>query len=431
MLVDFTVKNYRSFKDERTFSMEACSMERHEQSVHEQSVINEGEHRLLPLAILYGANSSGKSNLIRAIRVMKEMVKRSVQLNEDDLLPYDPFTLDKTTVSQPTLFEIRFIRERAVYRYGFEYNRNEIISEWLYEKPFEEKEEHELFERSGDVIEVLSENFPEGEGKENLANKNRLFLSLVAQLKGEKSNSIIGWFRKCYVLSGVDSEGYEDFTHKMFLEHLDGADEAQDFFKELQLGFNTFSAKKVNLSKEAVDNLPYSLGIPKEVLKILPNLRSRLEKGAILELKTFHNIYDESGRIVREQDFHMDKMESEGTKKVIKISGPIFDSLNKGNVLIIDELDAKLHPLLTRNIVLLFMDLNKNNKAQLIFATHDTNLLDLALVRRDQIWFTEKDRVEATDVYSLVQFKNDDEGHRDVRRDYIRGRYGAVPFIGK
>ncbi|ETK09758.1 hypothetical protein T231_08345 [Tannerella sp. oral taxon BU063 isolate Cell 6/7/9] len=166
-------------------------------------------------------------------------------------------------------------------------------------------------------------------------------------------------------------------------------------------------------------------------MKILPNLRSRLEKGAILELKTFHNIYDESGRIVREQDFHMDKMESEGTKKVIKISGPIFDSLNKGNVLIIDELDAKLHPLLTRNIVLLFMDLNKNNKAQLIFATHDTNLLDLALVRRDQIWFTEKDRVEATDVYSLVQFKNDDEGHRDVRRDYIRGRYGAVPFIGK
>ena len=173
MLVDFTVKNYRSFKDERTFSMEACSMER-----HEQSVINEGEHRLLPLAILYGANSSGKSNLIRAIRVMKEMVKRSVQLNEDDLLPYDPFTLDKITASQPTQFEIRFIRERAVYRYGFEYNRNEIISEWLYEKQFEEKEEHELFERSGDVIEVLSEDFPEGEGKENLANKNLLFLSL-------------------------------------------------------------------------------------------------------------------------------------------------------------------------------------------------------------------------------------------------------------
>ena len=106
------------------------------------------------------------------------MVKRSVQLNEDDLLPYDPFTLDKITASQPTQFEIRFIRERAVYRYGFEYNRNEIISEWLYEKQFEEKEEHELFERSGDVIEVLSENFPEGEGKENLANKNRLFLSL-------------------------------------------------------------------------------------------------------------------------------------------------------------------------------------------------------------------------------------------------------------
>lgn len=420
MLIDFTVKNYRSFKDGRTFSMEACSVKE-----HKQSVINEGEHRLLPLAVLYGANSSGKSNLIKAIHVMKGMVKRSVQLNEDDLLPYDPFKLDKTTASQPTLFEIRFIRERAVYRYGFEYNRSEIISEWLYEKQFEEKEERELFERSRDVIEVLSENFPEGDGKENLTNKNRLFLSLVAQLKGEKSNSIIGWFRKCHLLSGIDSEGYENFTRKMFLEHLNGADEAQDFFRELQLGFSLFSVKAADISREALDNLPDSLR---------SYLEEGLSKGIVIESKTLHNVYDESGRIVGKQNFYMDKMESEGTKKVIKISGPIFDSLSEGNVLIIDELDAKLHPLLTRNIVLLFMDLNKNKrKARLIFATHDTNLLDLDLVRRDQIWFTEKDRVEATDVYSLVQFKNDNGGNnqRDIKRDYIRGRYGAVPFIGK
>lgn len=420
MLLDFTVKNYRSFKDERTFSMEACSIKE-----HEQSVINEGEHRLLPLAVLYGANSSGKSNLIKAIYVMNRMVKRSVQLNEDDLLPYDPFELDKTTASQPTLFEIRFIREKAIYRYGFEYNRNEIISEWLYEKPFEEKEEHELFERSRDVIEVLSENFPEGDGKENLTNKNRLFLSLVAQLKGKKSNSVIGWFRKCNVLSAVNDRGYEEFTHKMFLEHLSGADEAQAFFRELQLGFKLFSVREMNIPKEDTVN-------PSDLLR--SDLEKGLSKDTVIKSETLHNVYDRSGQIVGEQNFYMHKMESEGTKKVINISGPIFDSLNEGNILVIDELDAKLHPLLTRNIVLLFMDLNKNKrKAQLIFATHDTNLLDLDLVRRDQIWFTEKDRVEATDVYSLVQFKNDNGGNnqRDVKRDYIRGRYGAVPFIGK
>ena len=129
-------------------------------------------------------------------------------------------------------------------------------------------------------------------------------------------------------------------------------------------------------------------------------------------------------------------MESEGTKKVIEMSGPLFDTLNSGKILIIDELDAKLHPLLTRNIVLLFMDPTINKfGAQLIFATHDTNLLDLEIIRRDQIWFTEKNYIESTDIYSLVEFK-DDEGNkirndRDIKRDYIRGRYGAIPFIGK
>ena len=130
------------------------------------------------------------------------------------------------------------------------------------------------------------------------------------------------------------------------------------------------------------------------------------------------------------------QMESEGTKKVIEISGPIFDTLNEGKTLIVDELDAKLHPLLTRNIVLLFMDPEKNRHgAQLIFATHDTNLLDLEIVRRDQIWFAEKDKVESTDIYSLVEFKDEDgkkvRNDRDIKRDYIRGRYGAIPFIGK
>lgn len=276
-----------------------------------------------------------------------------------------------------------------------------------------------------DVIEVLSENFPEGDGKENLTNKNRLFLSLVAQLKGKKSNSVIGWFRKCNVLSAVNDKGYEEFTHKMFLEHLSGADEAQAFFRELQLGFKLFSVREMNIPKEDTVN-------PSDLLR--SDLEKGLSKDTVIKSETLHNVYDRSGQIVGEQNFYMHKMESEGTKKVINISGPIFDSLNEGNILVIDELDAKLHPLLTRNIVLLFMDLNKNErKAQLIFATHDTNLLDLDLVRRDQIWFTEKDRVEATDVYSLVQFKNDNGGNnqRDVKRDYIRGRYGAVPFIGK
>ena len=421
MLVNFTVKNYRSFKDERTFSMEASSIEE-----HEESVIKAGNQRLLPLTIIYGANSSGKSNLIFAIYTMQRMVKESVRLNESDPLLYDPFALDEVSRSAPTLFEVQLIQGKNRYRYGFEYTKKEIVSEWLYENRFGE-EEVELFVRSKDVIEVSEKAFPEGRGKEDLTNANRLFLSVVAQLKGEKSNAVMACIGEYNVISGIQTENYGLFTAKMFWGNLDGAAEAQRFFKELQLGFNNFSVKKA-------DPLP-------ETLESLPNdVRLQFEKGSstniVVEAITTHNIYNEDGLVVREDDFYRDEMESEGTKKVIELSGPIFDTLINGNTLIVDELDAKLHPLLTRNIVLLFMDPERNKHgAQLIFAPHDTNLLDLSMLRRDQIWFAEKDKVESTDIYSLVEFEEDGQeepnNKHDIERDYIRGRYGAIPFIGK
>ena len=421
MLVNFTVKNYRSFKEERTFSMEASSIKE-----HEESVIKAGNQRLLPLTIIYGANSSGKSNLIFAIYTMQRMVKESVRLNESDPLLYDPFALDEVSRSAPTLFEVQLIQGKNRYRYGFEYTKKEIVSEWLYENGFGE-EEVELFIRSKDVIEVSEKAFPEGRGKEDLTNANRLFLSVVAQLKGEKSNAVMACIGEYNVISGIQTENYGLFTAKMFWGNLDGAAEAQRFFKELQLGFNNFSVKKA-------DPLP-------ETLESLPNdVRLQFEKGSstniVVEAITTHNIYNEDGLVVREDDFYRDEMESEGTKKVIELSGPIFDTLINGNTLIVDELDAKLHPLLTRNIVLLFMDPERNKHgAQLIFATHDTNLLDLSMLRRDQIWFAEKDKVESTDIYSLVEFDEDGQeepnNKHDIERDYIRGRYGAIPFIGK
>lgn len=421
MLVNFTVKNFRSFKLERTFSMEASGIKE-----HKESVVNRGKYHMLPLAVFYGANSGGKSNLIEAIATMRNIVVRSVRLNEGDQLSYDPFALDVISEKHPTFFEIQFIKDEVVYRYGFEYDKNEIVSEWLYEKCFGEKE-YELFVRSHDLIDVSPKRFPEGNGKENLTNTNRLFLSLVAQLKGEKSNKVMNWFRNCNVVSGIESEGYANFTLEMFLEHLEGADQAQDFFKELQLGFTRFMVKKVDVPKEVIEKAPESI-------------KSELEKngasGTFVLSLTTHNVYSEDGMVVGERNFPKNKMESEGTKKVIEMSGPIFDTLKDGKTLIVDELDAKLHPILTRNIVLLFMDPKKNpNGAQLIFATHDTNLLDLGVLRRDQIWFAEKDKVESTDIYSLVEFK-DEEGKkvrndRDIKSDYIQGRYGAIPFIGR
>lgn len=230
MLVNFTVKNYRSFKEERTFSMEASSIEE-----HEASVIKAGNQRLLPLTIIYGANSSGKSNLIMALGVMLHVVKESVRLNENDPLLYDPFALDEVSRSAPTLFEVQFIQGKNRYRYGFEYTKKEIVSEWLYENRLGE-EEVELFVRSKDVIEVSEKAFPEGRGKEDLTNANRLFLSLVAQLKGEKSNVVMACVGECNMVSGIETERYENFTFEMFMEHLNGADEAQAFLRSYNWG---------------------------------------------------------------------------------------------------------------------------------------------------------------------------------------------------
>lgn len=421
MLESFSVKNYRSFKEERNFSLLAGSIKE-----HKNSVIEVDKYRLLPLVVFYGANSSGKSNIIQAINTMRRMVLRSVTLNEGDKLPYNPFLLDKDSDKMPSEFEIQFITGAAHYRYGFEYGRQEIISEWLYERRFGERE-YELFVRSHDFIEVSEKRFPEGLGKEEMTNSNRLFLSLVGQLKGRLANELMGWFKNCNVLSGIETENYESFSLKMFMEHLDGAELAQQFFRDVQLGFKRFDVKETDIPHDVLEKAPHDLKM---------RIEKDLESGVLVEPITIHNIYDENGEVIGEGEFPKNMMESEGSKKVIEMSGPIFDTLNHGKVLIVDELDAKLHPLLTRNIVLLFMDKKVNKRgAQLIFATHDTNLLDLSIIRRDQIWFAEKDAVEASDVYSLVEFK-DKEGKkvrydRDIKNDYIQGRYGAIPFIGK
>lgn len=417
MLVNFTVKNFRSFKHERTFSMEASSIKEHKESV---KVVN--KHKVLPLAVIYGANSSGKSNLIKALGCMAQIVMNSVKLNENDSIPYNPFALDENSEQKPTFFEIQFIKDDSLFRYGFEYTQKEIISEWLYEKRFGEKEYY-LFLRSHSFISISEARFKEGVGKTDLTNANRLFVSLVAQLKGAVSKRVMDWFASCNVLSGLDSEAFEGFTLGMFAEKNKGVDQALAFFKKLQLGFNNFVVKRSTFTNDIVEKAPN-------------DIKEKIREGKIVDTFTIHNVYDENGDVVKEKMFDEFDMESEGTKKVIEMSGPIFDTLNEGRVLIVDELDAKLHPLLTRNIVLLFMnpEINKNN-AQLVFATHDTNLLNLKLLRRDQIWFAEKDKCESTDIYSLVEFKDDNgdkvRNDRNIEKDYITGRYGAIPFIGR
>jgi len=416
MLINFNFRNFRSISKDCSFSMEAAPTREPGDSIH----MRQG-YKLLPVSVFYGANSSGKSNVLQAMMTMRQLVLQSVKLNPDDELHYEPFELNTHSPNEPTMFEVQFIQDDVVYRYGFEYDRTVIHKEWLFEKRAGERE-FNLFARIDSDFDISEKRFPEGIGKESSTERNRLFISLVAQLKGEISKSILAWFRRCAYLWGLTTDGYEGFTIKMLKEKTEGYRKAMQFFHHVQLGFNDIS-----FSEEVLIDLSDKLNIKPG------DARDKIKDQVVFEIEmlTSHNVYGDDGSVVGQKNFSKDDKESEGTKKVIEMSGPIFDTLLHGKLLLVDEIDAKLHPLLTMNIVKLFMNKDTNpNGAQLIFTTHDTHLLNLSLLRRDMVWFTEKDSEESTDIYSLAEFKDVSKfSPRDVEKDYIDGRYGAIPFM--
>lgn len=419
MLVNFTVSNFRSFKESQTLSMEATAI----RELNEY-VIPKDKYRLLPSAVIYGANSSGKSNLLKALLVMQKVVLESVKLNPDDLIVgYEPFVLSEESISEPTSFEIQFLIDSVKYRYGFDFDASSIKAEWLYEKKGGERE-YNLFLRADTEIQYSKKRFLEGLKIKNLSvEKNRLLLSLAAQLSEPVSQGIMKWFKMCNVISGIEGTGYENFTIKMLKEHIVGYDEAVSFLRNMKLGFDNIEIEESDFNQEALsDKMPQEMK---------DQLTKTLSGKKILSVNTVHKIYDKENKVVGTKSFNKDRMESEGSKKLIEMSGPIFDTLLNNKVLIVDELDAKLHPVLTRELVKVFN--SQSRGAQLIFATHDTNLLNINLFRRDQIWLTEKNEAEATELYSLVEFK-ESEGKKvrkdsSLEKDYMKGRYGAIPYI--
>lgn len=415
MLINFSFGNFRSFRDTKSLRMEAGRVED-----LSDSVIEKEGFRLLPVAAIYGANSSGKTNVIKALGWFRYIVRNNTKLNPDSFISQNPFMLDMQTKASPTVFEIQFLLDSAVYRYGFEYLPTKIVSEWLYERKIEpNSKEHVLFLRQGEDFTISTKYFPEGKNKKELTTKNRLFLSLVAQLNGEVSQKLISYFKCCNTISGLEGEGYKQFSLKMLANKLDGYAQAINLFKKLDLGFTELEVEEFKISDETKEKIATLQDV---------NLKKTLESREY-DIYTTHHVYDKEGKVVGQTRFNAEIFESNGTNKIISFSGPLFDTLLKGKVLFVDELDAKLHPMLTRAIVRLFMDKETNPKgAQLVFTTHDTHLLDKKeYLRRDQVWFTEKDATEASDLYSLFEFK--ERNDRNFAKNYIEGRYGAIPFI--
>lgn len=396
MLIEFTVGNHLSIKEKKTLSLEAASIKE-----YEGNLIDTGEYRLLRSAVIYGANSSGKSNFINSLTTMQVIIRESAKKTSTDKINVKPFLLSTETENEPSYFEVLFLLDGIRYRYGFEVNEIRVVSEWLF--LCKGKKESQLFFRQNDSIE-FSSSFSEGKGLEERTRDNALFLSVADQFNGPLSKKIMAWFNTHAILSGLKHENDRFFTLALYDNEF-WRKELVIFLDQFNLGFSEF-------------------GVDEDVT---PNRKN--------SVFTYHNKFDDIGLALSKIKFNLSNQESSGTNKLFDIAGYIVVGLILGRLTIIDELDAKLHPLITLAIVNLFNSpIHNKNNAQLIFATHDTNLLNTGCFRRDQIYFTEKDRLESTDLYSLVEYQEPDgtkiRNDRKFEKDYIQGRYGAIPFIG-
>jgi len=421
MLVEFTVNNFKSIKDTIKFSMLTSSKD-------EGNDFQIRKYNLLQSAIIYGANASGKSNFLRAMAFMSKFILNKYKIVQStDTLPHEPFKLSTETEEASSSFEIVFFINNIKYRYGFEIDNILVYSEWLYAD--EKGKEAKLFYRDIEEKEYVNPNkFVEGYSffdkkneKINISS-NQLFIWKCDQENGEISKSILNWFNRFNMIDGMDHNGYINFTMKK-MENEDFKSKIINLVKTADIGIEDIQVEEEDVPIDVIEKLPLPDSIKGEMLKD-GGLKS-------ITLNTLHQKFDINGKVVDTVVFELDKEESKGTKKFFAMSAPILDTLKNGKVLLIDELDASLHPILTQHLIKLFHDKNINkNNAQLIFATHDTNLLKKTIFRRDQIWLSEKDKYGSTDLYSLAQFKNVRK-NEDFEKQYIHGKYGAIPYLGK
>lgn len=416
MLIQFSVKNWRSVRDEQTLSMvKAKGDELFESNCFIPTA--PATDPLLRTSVIYGANAAGKTNLLTAIRTMKTVIINSaINKQEGDELPMTPFLLDKETEDLPTEFEMIFIAAGTKYQYGFSATKLRIIEEWLI--AFPNGRPQRWVDRSYDE-ETQKEVWSLGEllvGQKKLwqdsTRSNALFLSTASQLNSQQLKPVFGWFKNTLGLS--NSQGWTPNYTASLIEDQESRSKVLAFLAAADLDIKDVLVTSEKLGTEGLESLP------EEVKK---QLIENLKKHKGYSIRTVHT--GTQGHSV-EFDF---KQESDGTKKFFSFAGPWLDVLKKGRVLAVDELHDNLHPRLVKFLVDLFHDKRTNpNNAQLIFTTHETSILDQDVFRRDQIWFCEKDASQATRVFPLTDF-SPRKGRENLEAAYLAGRYGALPYI--
>lgn len=421
MLLDFYVENFRSIAHEQHFTMMANNAIRDLVKEDKELGVTRISNiaKSLNVMAFYGYNSSGKSNLMMAMNRMIYIVIHSVRLNQGESLQYDPFAFGEDWESKPTRFKAAFTKDNSTYEYSFAYNRTAIEYEQLAIK-VPGRSRKVCFERIGQEVTTQKPYEEEFSFDKEKLNANRLVVSLAGQLGGEVSNDVLSWFMNEFSsLSGTMDDTYGAVTKNILVEDSQMAKIVKTFIHDLELGFEDVSAKKLEF-----DQIKLPPGLPAELV-------AQLRTQPIIELKTEHLVYDNEGNAISKKEVPLEEYESEGTVKLVHLSGVLAKALAFGTTIAIDEFDARIHPLICQKIVDIFNDPDTNTRgAQLIISTHDTHLMSNKTFRRDQISFVKQNNVKQSIIYSLmdVELPNGQAPRNDsnYEKNYLQNAYDNI-----
>ncbi len=412
MLIQFRYKNFKSFRDDTILDFSATKI-----TEHSDRVVQIGNEKILPTAAIFGANASGKSNVIQAFRFMTTYVIDSFAFggegddkkSKTKKLKQTPFLFDKDSRDAESSFEVYFISSEEAgcksYNYGFTLDQSGIVEEWLNAKSKTARSYKPVFYRNRDELDLSGLPAKSQEIIRMTLEPETLIVSLGAKLKISKLKCIRDWFYD------TNFTNFGNPIENVFLSSLipDGFADDKDVQKKVVDYFATFDSSIVGFNVEVI--------------------KSDDEDSRHIKIDALHEVIgsDEFASIPLEE-------ESDGTLKMFALYPALQDTLESGGVLFVDELNARLHPLLVRGFLITFLNPETNpNHAQLVFTTHDSWQLSNNLLRRDEIWFTEKEQSGVSTLYSLADFV--DEDGSKIRKDesyeknYLLGKYGAIPTL--
>lgn len=426
MLIEFQFKNYRSFRDEAVLSMEATGV-----GNFKNCLIEYNNRKLLPAAAIYGKNGGGKSNVIRAYWLAVQFIRNAQRSQHEKApIPVVPFMLNDYSKEEPTEFEFVYVIDGIKYNYGFAATKEKIVREFLYHAP--KGQRAMVFSREEQKF-----TFTEDKLRRNLISEtiapNQLFFSIACTMNDTACVKAMKWFREAIYFS----RDYSDIPQQLLeysndngmLKAIASYAQAADLgIEDMQFEFN---------SKEIDEELDWPDNVPEGIRAALTQFMRALSESsnqAAAKLKlgevtatSLHTGIDKAGK---HQQYKLElEDESDGTRKLMALAPAIESALRNGGVLLVDEIEKEMHPMLVNYIIAKFQSKRTNtNGAQLIFTTHNTELMNMELLRKDQLYFADKNQVDgSSELYSISDFNT--RTTENIRKGYLAGKYGATPDI--